>query len=434
MPSGKRKGGNHLKLEDDASDFTSDVGDMMLSATSMEDERVEGGAKRRKSGSKNGSPKPRGDKIVVDGDEVVVNVLSDAERVAKPKRLKVKKAKQVDGVPEIDGLMKHVDAICGIAHSLGVGDRDRIRGHAFDLLKANMNLVAENERLKGRLEEICSSRNAVAAASNDADAAFVMPRAPIAASNKFSSMPAKPVDTWAVVVKGKKGSTSKEVMQVLEKEVAPTLGVRVHGIKPMRDGGAVIRTPSVSERKKIVANAKFAEMGLEVSVNDRLGPRIVVQAVPTEISADVFMKSLYEMNFDQIMSEEKFNKSVRLITAVWEHQMDKTINVVMEVTNKVMEKLLSECCYITYHRFTVRPQDPVRVCYRCLGFDHNVRDCRVKESVCRQCGLSGHLASKCPNLPRCRNCANKGLPDGHLMLSPVCPVIAAKIALVNSRH
>ena len=62
-------------------------------------------------------------------------------------------------------------------------------------------------------------------------------------------------------MKGKKGVTSKEVVEKVVKEVGPTLGVRVHEVRPTRDTGAAIRTPSVAERAKVAANAKFGRAG-----------------------------------------------------------------------------------------------------------------------------------------------------------------------------
>lgn len=53
-----------------------------------------------------------------------------------------------------------------------------------------------------------------------------------------------------------------------KKVVEPNLGVRVHEVKEVRDGGAIIRTPSVAERENIVANTKLIDVGLEVSIND----------------------------------------------------------------------------------------------------------------------------------------------------------------------
>lgn len=51
------------------------------------------------------------------------------------------------------------------------------------------------------------------------------------------------METWPVVVCGKGGATSNEVIRKVEQEVGPMSCVRVHELRHMRDGGAVIRAP-----------------------------------------------------------------------------------------------------------------------------------------------------------------------------------------------
>ncbi|KAI8115037.1 hypothetical protein CVS40_12682 [Lucilia cuprina] len=74
--------------------------------------------------------------------------------------------------------------------------------------------------------------------------------------------------------------------------------VRVHEIMTTRGGGAVIRTLSVAKREKVVANGKFAEVGLEMSVSQKLDPRVLVQGVHLEQTVDEFMEELFAMNED----------------------------------------------------------------------------------------------------------------------------------------
>lgn len=70
------------------------------------------------------------------------------------------------------------------------------------------------------------------------------------------------------------GVSAKEVMQKVKVEVRPTLGVRVHDLFAMRDGGAVIRTPSVAEREKVAANANFGEVWFSEGSCKNFGGRI----------------------------------------------------------------------------------------------------------------------------------------------------------------
>ena len=312
-----------------------------------------------------------------------------------------------------------------------------VLGHSCRYESLLMRLVAEMERLRGRLDvyEVGGGAGAavVQQTTNMPPAAMVPRRVQVQTSAPPIATP-KPVETWSVVVKGKKGATSKEVVDKVVTEVGPTLGVRVHELRPLRDGGAVIRTPSVAEREKIATNTKFGEVGLEVSIKDKLGPKVVVQRVEPEITQDVFMEELYAWNFKRMMTPDQFRKSVRLVTGAWNPKGGR-VNVVLEGSNEAMQHLLDVGrCYIKWFSFLVRPHDAVPSCFRCLGFDHMVRECQMKQDVCRLCGQVGHVASRCVNEINCRNCTFRGLPSGHLMMSAACPVYSAIVARANARH
>ncbi|KAI8116183.1 putative 50 kDa protein in type I retrotransposable element R1DM [Lucilia cuprina] len=141
-------------------------------------------------------------------------------------------------------------------------------------------------------------RRKPAVASRSASASRRVPVIPAttAAVAPTANLP-KPVETWSAVVKGKKGVTLKEVV----KEVGPTLGVRMHELRPLRrSDGAVIRTPSIAEREKVAANEKFGEVGLEMLVNDKLGPKVVVQRVHPEITPDDLRGEVYNLNYSLV--------------------------------------------------------------------------------------------------------------------------------------
>ena len=86
------------------------------------------------------------------------------------------------------------------------------------------------------------------------------------------------LETLSVVVRSQRPTTSfKEVIKKVVKELGPCLEVRIHEVRPIKGGRAVIRVPSVLEWGKVATSAKFAEVGLDVTVNRKLGPRVVVQ-------------------------------------------------------------------------------------------------------------------------------------------------------------
>ncbi|KAH8274376.1 hypothetical protein KR026_006902, partial [Drosophila bipectinata] len=136
-----------------------------------------------------------------------------------------------------------------------------------------------------------------------------MPSAPVAVVNRppvgyasaYPSLPVpsaapvpaprKPRDTWSAVVSSKDPKlTGKEVAEKVRREIAPTLGVRLHEVRGLARGGAIIRTPSSGEIKRVVASRKFGEIGLEVKPNTAQLPKLIVQDVATQIAPEEFME------------------------------------------------------------------------------------------------------------------------------------------------
>ncbi|KAH8251119.1 hypothetical protein KR026_002522 [Drosophila bipectinata] len=129
-----------------------------------------------------------------------------------------------------------------------------------------------------------------------------------------------------------------------------------------------------------------------------------------------------------------FKKSVHLASKPWSAADGGTTNVTLEVSEKALAALDTGRVYIKWFSFRCRSQVRTYACHRCVGFDHKVQDCRVKVSVCRQCGQRGHVAGKCTNPVDCRNCRFGGSPSGHNMLSASFPIYGAVLATVNARH
>lgn len=286
-----------------------------------------------------------------------------------------------------------------------------------------MELLEENANLKGKLEE---SRKTNSCITKEAPTVT----APLSVKNMV-----KPVPTWSVVVQSESTATPKEVVQKVIQEVGPSLGVRIHDVKPVRSGGAVIRTPSKVERDRLMKNEKFKDAGLVVAANKKKGTRVLIRGVHMQISPDDLMNDLYNMNLkDECADIESFKKKVYLISKPWTSS-DKTTDVVIEGATNLMNKLTGiGRIYSKWFSFRVVELDAVPCCYRCLSFDHRVRDCRLKKEVCRRCGDEGHQARNCMKEIRCRNCAFKGWPANHMMLSSICPVYRNLAERAAARH
>lgn len=155
-------------------------------------------------------------------------------------------------------------------------------------------LVAENAGLRGHVEELEKSSACFTCATGLGVATpttLVPPPVVTAARTVVTPMP---VETWSTFVRSKNtADTLKEVVKKVVEQVGPTLDVRVHGVKPIRGDGAIVRTPSLAEREKIAANANFVEVVLGVSIVNKSDAIVLVQSVHEKLSA--FMDKLHGM-------------------------------------------------------------------------------------------------------------------------------------------
>lgn len=78
-----------------------------------------------------------------------------------------------------------------------------------------------------------------------------------------------------------------------------------------------------------------------VQVEDRLGPRVIVQRVYTELSPETFMDEIYEKNFKGEYTIEQFKRKVKMVSRPWKIEADGGTNVTLEGSADVMESLLN---------------------------------------------------------------------------------------------
>ena len=244
----------------------------------------------------------------------------------------------------------------------------------------------------------------------------------------------KPVETWSAIIKGSKDETSEDIIKKIDTCVGPTLGVRVHDLKKIKSGGAIIRTPSLEECKKIVNNKKFAEVGLKVDFNKKKNPKIKIINVDSSVTKEEMLSEIYNYMFKNKMEKDQFIKNINIITS-WELEPFRKLIVIVEATDEIIETIKNnKKIYVAWHSYMVRDFDEVLSCYRCHSYDHVIADCHFQERVCPRCCQTGHNASVCKNELFCRECNSKHMRSDHLMQSINCPDYARRLANVKARH
>lgn len=338
------------------------------------------------------------------------------------------------------GSMKSLFGVFGEVEQLvfGLVADKRVLQKEVELLNSDKKMFKQMLNSGGiNMSGICRSAGPVGTSAPSVPSYSSVVGTNPAARASFSAPNKPPVQTYSVVVKPKDSSvSSKSVVEKVLKEVAPALGVRIHDVKPLKAGGAVLRTPTVSERRKVVENSKFEAAGLDVSVRDKLGPRIILTNVDGSISKDQLFADLHELNLkDAGMSVDHVRKSARIVR--WHEGVaaGSTGRVVLEVTSRVAEEIMRVGrVYCMHYHLLARLDDVVPSCYRCAGFDHMVSACRLKDEVCRRCGQIGHRARNCQEAISCRSCKLRGLPSAHQILSLECPVYKNLYERACARH
>lgn len=212
---------------------------------------------------------------------------SSTALVAEPKP---RRQTEVDGAAQYIEQMKCVSEELSnvvLADGVAIGVAMAFISHVGRYEALMIGFVAENERLRGRLVVY-----EVDGVGRGARGAPVIPP-PVTRSvstTAASVVPAvvvpKPLVTWSVVVKGKGGSTSKEVVEHLR----------------------------------------------------LLRPRITMQRVDSEIPPEDFMEDLFKWILSDVMSAEAYKKRVRLVSSSWRPNPGE-VNVLLECTPQVVEHL-----------------------------------------------------------------------------------------------
>lgn len=230
-----------------------------------------------------------------------------------------------------------------------------------------------------------------------------------------------------VVIKPLDGvMTGKEVRERLVSIVGKNLKLKVEGIKDIKSGGVLVRTADEQEAKKLKESGLVKEAGLGAEKMKEPGNKLLVYDVEESVSDEELVTEIVGRNLEN--AEEGTVGEIKVISK-------KKYGRIIEVNDIVRSTLLKAGrIYVRWSSLRVRDFAFVDRCYGCHAFGHMAKACPLKVPLCSVCCEPGHRAADCPSgKDVCRNCRRAGLESGHSVFSIECPSYKNKLNAALNR-
>lgn len=240
--------------------------------------------------------------------------------------------------------------------------------------------------------------------------------------------------SYAVIVKSGVATETPEALQTrLMGDVGRQVPIRVKSIRPVQSG-VRLETCSLAELEVLRSSTAVKAAGLTLEKAKEPQPRVIVFDVPSELPTGEAMEEIFKKNVEGLMPRDAFGASVHVVSRG--ATSGPTGNLVLEVPDRLAEEWTRQrMLYIGWTRHKVRVMENVLSCFRCYDLGHRSFECKRGVSVCKNCGINGHLKALCPNKTQCSNCKAKGLPHDHSVTSVVsCPLYKARHRRQAAKH
>ncbi|XP_043597802.1 uncharacterized protein LOC122574354 [Bombus pyrosoma] len=182
----------------------------------------------------------------------------------------------------------------------------------------------------------------------------------------------------------------------------------ITAVKKISGNGLVVETTKPEGLKAFTENAKLKEAGLKTSTPQRRQPPVIVYDLPRNIPEKEIMACMKKQNQDRLKDED-----VEAIKFCF-----RTGRKDCEETNWVRD-------YIAVSR-----------CYKCQGYGHVAKYCRINYEICAHCAESGHNTKKCKNKEKnasCVNCRKAGKKGDHAASNANCFMYKKALEIAVSR-
>lgn len=205
--------------------------------------------------------------------------------------------------------------------------------------------------------------------------------------------------------------------KIIEDIIRPSeLGVRVTGIKKIRNKGILINTATASEQQKLLNAPCFDNSSkLKARLPSKRLPRLIFFNVPRDLTDEDFLRMALTgiPNIEDIDETIARCKLSHLAGARTGNACHRIYAVPATVRKFLVEQ---EKVFISWTICRVRDFIGLTVCAKCHMIGHSYKYCRDTKPTCGHCAQQNHTGESCPNStikPVCATCTRFGKPADH---------------------
>lgn len=209
----------------------------------------------------------------------------------------------------------------------------------------------------------------------------------------------------SIIIKPKKVQNCETTKRELQSNIKPSqIGVGIEKVKEGRDGAIIITCSSHKGCKTMLEEARQKlEEKYEISETKLLQPSVKIRNVQWEEAYGPIENAIRAQN--NIFTEEdtfevQFTKK--------QHKNTNLSVIILKCNGTAYSKMLkAEKINIGYYKCPVSENIYIKRCYKCNGFRHIAKDCKIEHNICHKC--SGHHHGKeCQEESiKCVNCLDE---------------------------
>lgn len=209
---------------------------------------------------------------------------------------------------------------------------------------------------------------------------------------------------------------SDDTKQLLKNVLRPSdLGIRVTGMRSIRNKGVVIHTATKEDQQKILKTPCLTNsVTLSARLPTKRHPRVIFFNVPRDLTDECFLTNALA-GVQDIADLESTVKNCKL-SHLAGARTGTACHRVYEVPARVRHVLVEQGkVFVDWNVCRVRDFIGLTVCSKCQMIGHSFKFCKDQQR-CGHCAGEGHTRINCPKAaaePVCATCTRFGKPAAH---------------------